>query len=635
MSFPQDDIFLINMLRDNYLTASNNIIKKRVMKPYLSSNPCYNILAEHECKDKNGNINSTILKETKKHIDNLLSKAESPPIQSDFYSGIKAKKYDMILDDYDSENDSDHNDFQNPRIGNINNSYESTENKNTLTYKLDDKLKQSEEVRRVSIDSADTINMKRNSKAPSLVHKILKISEASEDDEISSLEIPKNNDSNSLNESTTLRHRSLRVSSSSSIATVNSLNQESVGNYSNKNLSSSISNNAKFPAFSKNTYRASIGKFFTKSQRLKSSNDSDSSDDEDEDEDFEQKVAEENDEVGNDTASLSSYEESKHTPNNNDEFIVDYNEISKSMNDLSNIDYEDDLEINSFDSSDNSLMDGSFTDGEDRADSITDIAFERANLYWKRNNGETYNDSSDYEFMKSRDSDADITNSIGESISSNNNRSFNKSPKIKRNQTKSKLPKPKSVSGLQDQKPHVSKYKASKPNKSVNYSNGSVPQKKNDIEYYYRPLEFKKVNVSSNVGKSAASKLTSFFNEIKTNEISPLEIYEGVSGENLSDRVSTTIEVYVQKSKKYSNKLFKVKVRKDITVLDLLGFILLSYGKAEPEETANKKYQDVDNWKLQLSDEGEIDEGFGILDKNKKISVYSPDEVSLIMINST
>lgn len=624
MAFPQDVNYIINKLRDSYLRANENDMSKRIMKPFLKQSQYYNVYHSNQDiinseSNRFDTMNLNILNENKNYIDNLRSNAESPPIQSNFYQNIKnrGKKYSSSSDsDVESDGAS-----QNISPGSIKGTKLNTQSKSQKhPISLQSEKNSIFDVhdsssRRSSGESIITNNDLEKQRKPELSHRISNIKEENEDEE--------NDNPQTFSVST---------------ITPNA--------FKNSNGNSNVNNN-KFQNFKKNTYRSSIGKFFTKSTAQKQRDDNDDSDSSDDDEES----LMDNEGVSNLDTGISSAQRDGMTQ----ELIVDdrdETDIANEDEDLINIDHDDDdQENNSFDSlsDDDSLIGGSFTDDDDGADSVMDVAFKRATIYWKLNKDDlTVSDK-----LGTNEIQNDSVLSIGVSV---NSQAFDTSDgsypleaatrhtEESKKATKRTFANPpnatyarkqRSNSESQEAQPHF-RSKLTQLNRSVPNSSIKLSKAHPDIQEESL-LTFKKVDVNANDEIAPkTSKLSSMLNEKKKKaNASPLERYDIVSGENLANRVASSINVYIPDSKKYSSTPLRIKVKKGSKVIDLLGFILLKYTTLEKAETnGDKKYLDLNNWKLQLSDEGEVfDEGFGILDRTKTIDIYQPDEVSLIQVD--
>ncbi|GMM34428.1 Avo1 protein [Saccharomycopsis crataegensis] len=595
MAFPQDVNYIINKLRDSYLRDNDNDMSKRIMKPYLGHSEFQDMYYSQpgmvKINTKNPQrfemMNLRIVGENKRFMENLHSNAESPPIQSNFYQNIRnrSKKYDS-----GSESDSE-SDVNKQQIS-------PTDTKNQQSNILSTELKNSRAGSRKSSGesarSSVTIQADKHRK-PDMTHRISNIKEETEDDEASSLQSP--------------------------IITPNN----------SKNIT-------RFQNLRKNTYRSSIGKFFTKNtnQKRDDNDDSDSSDEDD-------------DSLSEEINSLNSSNVKSMRNEQMGQLIVDDNDDPENVNedeDLINIDHEDNLdETSSFDSlsNDESLIDGSFTDDDDGADSIMDIAFERAALQWKINRDGTYlTTSGDSKLPTNEGTGVSISDSINSQIFGDSDNSFHSQVTPSKSSKKLYLKKPemtigqKQRSNSETQEKHpMLKTKISKSNRSV--PNRTIKFHKSQENTSDNKITFRKIEIIRSSNSPPVSKLSSIMTENKKKScMSPLERYDVISGENLNNRVATAINVYIPSSKRFCDCPLKIKVKKTSKVIELIGFILLKYTNTESTETkGEKKYLNLNKWKLQLSDEGEIiDEGFGILDRTQSIEIYGADEVSIIEVGN-
>lgn len=238
---------------------------------------------------------------------------------------------------------------------------------------------------------------------------------------------------------------------------------------------------------------------------------------------------------------------------------------------MMNMDHEEDLLV-SFDllSNEDSLIDGSFTADDDEG--IEDIAFERALQFQKPS------EQSEQFTLDSKLGTLSLTENLLEK-------------KTERKQ--------RSDSGSQ----HLLVRKAGKSHQVM--TSGS-----NIIVFTKKPIQT----------EERTSKLSLFLGQHKKNTG---QGFEHALGDHLPGRERFEINVYVPSLEKYCDSPFKVKVRRSSSVFDVLGYILSKY---DVKEVAN-----INQWKLQLSDEGEVfDEGFGVLDRTEGIAKYQPDEVSLM-----
>ncbi|CCH42771.1 Target of rapamycin complex 2 subunit [Wickerhamomyces ciferrii] len=131
------------------------------------------------------------------------------------------------------------------------------------------------------------------------------------------------------------------------------------------------------------------------------------------------------------------------------------------------------------------------------------------------------------------------------------------------------------------------------------------------------------------------SQLTMMINK-KNNvsNIDPLEYYVFVSGESISNRFDViNMTVYLP-----NEETMKLKIRKTVTVVETIGFILLNIVKTKPELLSSSNLlKNPNKWSLHLiDDDGEPYEGsFGLMDRTKIISSYGEDEVAIIEVNDS
>ncbi|CDH12658.1 related to Target of rapamycin complex 2 subunit AVO1 [Zygosaccharomyces bailii ISA1307] len=136
------------------------------------------------------------------------------------------------------------------------------------------------------------------------------------------------------------------------------------------------------------------------------------------------------------------------------------------------------------------------------------------------------------------------------------------------------------------------------------------------------------------------SQLSSLFKKkINPSESSKdlLEYFSFISGNKVPRPEATELNVYIQASKTFRKKPFKLKVRKSANVFEVIGFILYHYA-AELEEKNLKddgpKKEELENpnrFCLKIVDEdgAPFEDNFGKLDRKKLIQTLSDNEVVL------
>ena len=115
----------------------------------------------------------------------------------------------------------------------------------------------------------------------------------------------------------------------------------------------------------------------------------------------------------------------------------------------------------------------------------------------------------------------------------------------------------------------------------------------------------------------------------KTELDNPMLIYERFSGKN-DGQNALQLEIFFPM---FDNYKLVIKVKTDTIINDLIGYCLYEYSKDKSlPELPVKIRSDPKDWDLKIAEDGEIDEDFPALDRNRQIKKYQFDQFALIPI---
>ncbi|SCU84283.1 LAMI_0C06920g1_1 [Lachancea mirantina] len=137
------------------------------------------------------------------------------------------------------------------------------------------------------------------------------------------------------------------------------------------------------------------------------------------------------------------------------------------------------------------------------------------------------------------------------------------------------------------------------------------------------------------------SNLSTLFSTKKDNSQNFLECFAHVSGANAAPQDCIHLSIYIECSKTYKRSPFELNVRKEVSVFDVIGFILYVYSTSHKPDTDFKddginedERSNPNKFNLKIVDEdGEpFEDNFGTLDRKKLIGTVSDDELVLCRV---
>ena len=126
-------------------------------------------------------------------------------------------------------------------------------------------------------------------------------------------------------------------------------------------------------------------------------------------------------------------------------------------------------------------------------------------------------------------------------------------------------------------------------------------------------------------GKSALSTLISNSRKKAKNELE--QKFAEFSGQG--DPKALHLHMY-RPTSKTPQEPFQVILRNDAKVFEAIGFSLYRYIEEGLEPPLTPAEQNVNKWTLRIMDDGEVDEDFSALDRNRSISKFTFDEFALV-----
>ncbi|SCV00618.1 LAME_0G10946g1_1 [Lachancea meyersii CBS 8951] len=154
----------------------------------------------------------------------------------------------------------------------------------------------------------------------------------------------------------------------------------------------------------------------------------------------------------------------------------------------------------------------------------------------------------------------------------------------------------------------------------------------------FDPSVFTKISLSG-TEHQGASQLTNILQEKKTKVSNSIDYFAFVSGNQVPNPESTTLDVYIQDSLKYKKHPLIINVRKSATAFEVIGYILYQYfSQIQSLEDGNglieKELRSPNQFKLKIVDEdGEpFEDNFGTIDRQNKIGSIFDNEVVLCKV---